>query len=55
MVSFYPSISPKLYKDAIDSAGSFTEIINSQMNTLVHSRKSFLFSNQDRSVEKNWS
>ena len=52
MVSFYPSISPKLYKDAIDRAGSFTEIINSQMNTSVHSRKSFLFSNQDRCVKK---
>ena len=49
---FYQSISKNLLKKAIDYARSFVSISREEEETLMHCRKSLLFSNSDIWIKK---
>ena len=49
---FYPSISENLLKKAIDYARSFVNISSEEEQTIMHCRKSLLFSNSDIQIKK---
>ena len=52
IVSFYPSIQKSLLTKAITWAKSLTEISDSEIDTILHCRKTFLFFNNDAWVKK---
>ena len=45
IMNFYPSISKDLLRNAINFANTITTIGKKLIDTIMHSRKSFLFSN----------
>ena len=49
---FYPSISKDLLLKAIDYAKGFVNIRNDETKTILHSRKSLLFSGTDVRIKK---
>ena len=46
IVSFYPSISETLFLNAIEYAKSITEITKNELEIMIHSRRSFLFTDE---------
>ena len=49
---FYPSISKVLLLEAITYAKTLVKIIDEEINTIMHSRKSLLFNNTYMDKEK---
>ena len=49
---FYPSISEDLLKKALDHARTFVDISSEEEETIMHCRKSLLFSNTDIWIKK---
>ena len=46
IVSFYPSITEELLKDALSFAEKFTKITQSQKEIILHTKKTLLYSNE---------
>jgi len=52
MVSFYPTILKELLSKAITFAKQYTNIKDDVVHTMMHSRKSLLFSNGDTWIKQ---
>ena len=52
IVSFYPSISEKLLSDALKWAKNLTKITDSDIEVILHCRKTFLFYQDEIWVKK---
>ena len=52
ITEFYPSISEKLFNTAIEFAKKYTDISDSDLQIIKHSRKSLLFHNNEAWVKK---
>ena len=51
--SFYPSISPKLFEDAVNYAKTICDVSDEQMSLILQARKTLLFHNDEAWVKKN--
>ena len=52
IVEFYPSISHKLLRDALDFAKKHVDIDSNTIDVIMHARKSLLFCKDDVWVKK---
>ena len=49
---FYPSITEQLFKESLDFANSYVNILENDKNIINHGRKSLLFKKQQTSIKK---